>query len=44
MLTRQSDDHVITFQYDHEAASCLDMWPTKLRISMLKKEKQREKK
>ena len=43
-LLRQSDDHVIIFQYDHNAASCLDVWQTGPRISMLKKENQREKK
>ena len=45
-LLRQSDDRVIIFQYDHNAASCLDVWQTQIgpRLSMLKKEKQREKK
>ena len=37
-------DLVIIFQYDHNAASCLDVWQTGPKLSMLKKEKQREKK
>ena len=43
-LLRQSDDHVIISAYHHNAASCLDVWQAGPRISVLKKEKQREKK
>ena len=32
-----SGDLVNSFQYDHNAASCLDVWQTGPRISMLKK-------
>ena len=39
----QSDDHII-FQSNHNSASCLDVWQSGPKISMLRKEKQREKK